>query len=137
VISITKQEWNYTKNNIHPYDSSLKGVLDQRKGIGTLIGIGGVSRSGKSKLAHHLEAHFKDGVKIFDQDQYVKTSNLPRIKDRIDWEHPATLDWRMLISEVKASKLNEKLTIVEGIFAFHSDELNSLYDRGIWLHIDH
>lgn len=103
-----------------------------------IIGIGGVSRSGKSTLARKLSAHFSDKrVCIFDQDDFVKPeAEIPKVQDRTDWEHPASIDVDALVSEIYAAQAHHDLIIVEGLLAFHFDELTRLYDLTIFMQID-
>ena len=97
-----------------------------------LLGIGGVSRSGKSELAQNLLTYYESQgkkVKILDQDKFIiDKRQIPRIKDRLDWEHPDSIDWSTLTGEIH---FNDKydLKIVEGIFAFTKPEIARLFEK--------
>jgi uridine kinase len=101
-----------------------------------IIGIGGVSRSGKSTLAKKLKDHFvTKRVRILDQDDFVKPENdIPKIKDRTDWEHPESIDIQSLLAEIDAAE-DQDLIIVEGLLAFHFEELRIRFDVTIFLTI--
>ncbi|MFN3782422.1 MAG: uridine kinase [Spirosomataceae bacterium] len=104
-----------------------------------VIGIGGVSRSGKSTLANLLAAYFrKNGKKvlIFHQDDFVLPDTLiPKIKQRIDWESPNSIDHTMLAAIVREFKNRVDIVIVEGLFAFFEPQLDSLYDKRVLVKI--
>ena len=104
-----------------------------------VIGIGGVSRSGKSTLANLLAAHFrKQGKKvlIFHQDDFVLPDTvIPKIKHRLDWESPLSIDHTMLAAIVHDFKDRVDVVIVEGLFAFFEPQLDILYDKRILVKI--
>lgn len=104
-----------------------------------LIGIGGVSRSGKSTLANQLFAEAtrqKRTVRILHQDTFVRPSNeLPRIRDHIDWEVPASMNWPRLQESIAEASAKNDIIVVEGLFAFAHEAINHQYDRGICMHI--
>ena len=102
-----------------------------------VIGIGGVSRAGKTTLAIKLKNRLKGKtIGILNQDDFVKKTNHPIIKGRIDWEHPDSLDWEVLKKEIKKSKKLFDIIIVEGLFAFHNKKINTWYDRTFFVHIE-
>jgi len=102
-----------------------------------IIGIGGVSRSGKSTLAKKLKDHFATKrVVILDQDDFVKPQHaIPKIHGRTDWEHPDSIDLVALLAEMDAAQANQDVIIVEGLLAFHFEELRSRYDITIFISI--
>ena len=69
-----------------------------------IIGIGGCSRSGKSTLARRIKERFSDlCVLILDMDDFVLPKDqIPKIKDRTDWELPASVDFKKLIQANKS-----------------------------------
>ena len=67
-----------------------------------VIGIGGVSRAGKTALAKRLAKHFrKEGLStdILHQDEFVyPDEEIPKVRDKVDWEHPGSIDFERLES---------------------------------------
>lgn len=102
-----------------------------------IIGIGGVSRAGKTTLANQLSKRIKGKtIGILKQDDFVKKDQLPMIRDHIDWEHPDSIDWKSLLSAILAFEKKYDLVIVEGLFAFYRDHINAFYDRSIFVYIE-
>lgn len=101
-----------------------------------VIGIGGVSRAGKTTLAIKLKRRLKGKtINILNQDDFVKKTTLPIIHGHIDWEHPDSLDWKALRAAVRQSSLVFDLTIIEGLFAFYDRAINRRYDFAFFVHI--
>lgn len=103
-----------------------------------IIGIGGVSRSGKTILARQLIPYLigKKTV-ILSQDDYVMAGyNAPLINGVFDWEHPGSIDLTRLRHEFFTIKPFVDNVIIEGIFAFHDQSMVELYDRSIYLMLD-
>jgi nicotinamide/nicotinate riboside kinase len=101
-----------------------------------LILIGGMSRSGKSRLAKELTATLSNAAHI-DQDNFVKDQALlPLVHDRIDWEQPETIDWLALRSEVDRQFNKVKYVILEGIFAFNDFPLVERAAIRVYLTLD-
>ncbi|MEQ8470602.1 MAG: hypothetical protein RIC35_05425 [Marinoscillum sp.] len=103
-----------------------------------IIGIGGVSRAGKTTLAERLKAHYEKAgktVAIFCQDEYVKPKvSLPKVQGVPDWERPSTIKWDNLLRDVQRSEANIK--IVEGLFSFYPASLRAQYDLKIFIEIE-
>lgn len=104
-----------------------------------VIGIGGPSRSGKSTLANLLVTFFrKNGKKaiIFHQDDFVfPETQIPKIKGKTDWESPKSIDHDLLLEVVTDFKERFDVVIVEGFFAFNDQDLNSIYNKRIFIKI--
>lgn len=97
------------------------------------IGIGGVSRSGKTFLAAMISEILPES-ELLCQDDYVHASDLlPLINDHIDWETPDSIDWDRLFSDVSKALESGKHVIVEGLLAFADERLNRLFNRHIFL----
>ncbi|HCX24924.1 MAG TPA: hypothetical protein DHN29_23620 [Cytophagales bacterium] len=103
-----------------------------------IIGIGGVSRAGKTTLASRLKEHFeKQGksVSVYCQDEYVKpTISLPKVQGVPDWERPSTIKWDKLLKDVQ--KADSDVKIIEGLFSFYPASLRSEYDLKIFVEIE-
>ncbi len=104
-----------------------------------IIGIGGISRSGKSFLARKLHELFeKDGktVGVFPQDKYVFPEYLiPTINDHIDWERPESIDFPGYIKAIKESSIINDITIAEGLMVFWNPELFNLFTCRIFIEL--
>lgn len=104
--------------------------------MGILIGIGGVSRAGKSKLASYLKQHLTD-AELINQDNFTKKkSDIPTIKGRIDWEHPDSIAWNSLEVKIHKSLQNHSYTLLEGLFAFYNRTIENQMSLKINLSID-
>ena len=104
-----------------------------------IIGIGGVSTAGKSSLAFQLRKHFSGQakVKILCQDDFIRPeSEIPRIKNHIDWECPDSIDHDMYFQALQRERKVNDIVISEGLFAFNDERVGSLYDKRIFLMID-
>lgn len=103
-----------------------------------LIGIGGVSRAGKSTLAENLKTalkKMKKTVEVLCQDDFVKPKQaLSLIEGVPDWERPNTIKWDSLISKIEKSSAD--VVIVEGLFSFYPASVRSLYNKKLFLEID-
>lgn len=102
-----------------------------------IIGIGGVSNAGKSKLAIEVKSYFplKD-VLILCQDDFVKPAEMiPQINNHIDWETPESIDVEAYKKAIISASEIDEVVIAEGIFAFSYPSLNLLYDKRIFVSI--
>ncbi len=103
---------------------------------GRLILIGGVSRSGKSTLAQQLASALGNSAYL-EQDFFVKPEEeLPIIQDRIDWDHPDSVDWMSWKNAIRNNLENYAWVIAEGIYAFSDEEINAASHFSIELSID-
>ncbi|MEQ9229379.1 MAG: hypothetical protein RIF46_01770, partial [Cyclobacteriaceae bacterium] len=86
--------------------------------------------------AHKLKDSFDGSVFILAQDEFVRPeSGIPKIKERTDWEHPASIDFERIKAEAKAQKRNYDLIIVEGLLAFYDPELAAMFDLTVLMNI--
>lgn len=103
-----------------------------------IIGIGGVSKSGKSTLAANIEKSLikmKKSVAVFSQDDFVKSKTaLTLIEGIPDSERPSSVKWDSLTSKIEKSTAD--VVIVEGVFSFYPVSIRSLYDKKIFVDID-
>jgi nicotinamide/nicotinate riboside kinase len=98
-----------------------------------IIGIGGVSRSGKSTLANLLVTYFrKNGKKaiILHQDDFVfPETKIPKIKNKTDWESPQSIDFKQYNEVIELFRTRFDIVIAEGLFAFYDYNINQNYDK--------
>jgi uridine kinase len=105
--------------------------------MGLSIGIGGVSRAGKTTLSKYILSLYpnKKSLIIPMDDYVIDQDKIPRIKDRIDWETPASVDYEKIKEKIKSSLNDYDLVITEGILIFYSEDLNKLFDKRIFIDI--
>lgn len=103
-----------------------------------IIGIGGVSRAGKTTLANQITKWMPSTqTMVLRQDLFVlNTSDFPAIQNVPDWEVPQSLNLPVLLKAIHNAMKHNELVIVEGIFAFAFEEINSLYQGAIFIEID-
>lgn len=104
-----------------------------------IIGIGGASRAGKTTLAEWIRKQFPYlKTQILCQDDYVfPTRFIPLIQDRVDWEHPDSIDHEAFRKAIIAEAKSNDLVIVEGLMVFHDKLTNALYDKILLVEIDY
>ena len=106
--------------------------------MGLSIGIGGVSRAGKTTLSNYISSLYpnkKTLVLSMDKDFVHEEHKIPKIKDRTDWEIPASVDYIKLRKKIEESLDQYDLIITEGILIFYSEEVNQLFDKRIFIDI--
>ncbi|MEQ9404955.1 MAG: hypothetical protein RIM99_15290 [Cyclobacteriaceae bacterium] len=103
-----------------------------------IVGIGGVSQSGKSSFAKSLAENIQRSgkcVSVFDMDEFVlPEEQVPQINGRTDWELTESIDWDRLIQDVDQCK--SEILIVEGIFVFSDEARRIPYDYLILVETD-
>lgn len=104
-----------------------------------IIGIGGVSRSGKTMLARRLAWYFrKQGLTaiILHQDDFVfPEEQIPRIRGKVDWEHPGSIDFEWFRQAIAAHAQSSDVVIAEGLMALYDEHTNALYDKCFFVEI--
>jgi len=102
-----------------------------------IIGIGGISNSGKSRLAEKITTHFPDkNIKVLCQDDFAKpTPDIPKINGHTNWEIPESLDFDRFYNEIVEQSEIHDWVIAEGLFVFYEERLLRLYDKMIFLSI--
>jgi nicotinamide/nicotinate riboside kinase len=102
-----------------------------------VIGIGGISTAGKSKLANRLEEYFSDKkVSVLCQDNYAKpTAQIPKINGHTNWEIPESLDFGKFYNLILEEKKSNDIVIAEGLFVFYEERLVELFDKKIFMAI--
>jgi uridine kinase len=128
-----------------------------------IIGIAGGTGCGKTTVVNQILSELPEGeVGVITQDSYYKdTSHLSydeRIK--INFDHPRSIDFKLLVTHLKALKNGEtieqpvysfvkhnrtgdtiltrprKVMIVEGILILTNPELRDMFDIKIFVHAD-
>ena len=127
----------------------------------TLIGISGGTGSGKTTLAKKLAEHFGDSIALIRQDDYYRNrTDMPRVGDEVNYDHPDSFDMPLLLSHIAALRSGESVeapiyeykthtrsektrlvspapvVLVEGILLFESEELSELFDMKIFVDTD-
>ena len=114
-----------------------------------VIGIGGVSRAGKSSVARYLKKELKIDVdNYFQIDRYL-TQPIRKYDSLIeefieDWEDPVIYDLSQFYKDLKNrieflnqnSKNEIKIIIAEGFLLYNSQDISDLIDIKILLDID-
>jgi uridine kinase len=102
-----------------------------------IIGIGGVSNSGKSFLAGKIKDRFTNQkVKIICQDDYVfSEEKIPCIRDHIDWEVPQSINFEAFKKAISEAANHCDLIITEGLLVFYRKDIADLFDLKIFLQI--
>lgn len=104
-----------------------------------IIGIGGVSRAGKTKLARRLQRHFQEhgrSALILHQDAFVFPESLiPKVGGRVDWEHPGSIDFPRFRQAIQEAAKQFDVVFAEGLMAFYDAETNRLYDKCFFVEI--
>lgn len=103
-----------------------------------VIGIGGASRSGKSRLAKAIKSQLGDKtVNILEQDDFViPKENIPLVQTITDWEHPASIDFIKFEKAIQQSHKEYEVTIIEGFLVYYDQKINDHIDIKIFLSID-
>jgi nicotinamide/nicotinate riboside kinase len=104
-----------------------------------IIGIGGVSTAGKTTTANKIRRLFGDlSVAIVCQDDFVKpVENIPLVRDRVDWEHPDSVNHEKLLSTILAERKSSDIVVAEGLMIFYHKAIASLFDKKIFISIDY
>ena len=117
------------------------------------IGIGGISRSGKSTLAALIYRFFTVEIRnpdsfgkggqtatILAQDDYVfpieKISKIQNGKDiEIDWETPESIDFQRYRKAILDAQQQFDHVITEGLLNFYAEDVNDLFDKCFFVEI--
>ena len=106
-----------------------------------IIGIAGMSRSGKTTLAKQLQARLKSSTVLHLDDFVFPENELPTItrhgETRTDWEDPSGIDFRRLEKAVLHAKTVFQYVIVEGFMLFYDEKIRQSLDRKIILTISY
>ena len=104
-----------------------------------IIGIGGISRSGKTKFSRKVSKWFRDQgktVQVLHQDDFVRPeSEIPLIRDHIDWEVPESLDWSKWDAAIRKAQGEAEVVIAEGLMVFREKDSEIHFDRKVLVDI--
>lgn len=102
-----------------------------------IVAIGGPSNSGKSDLAKALAGSLAvRSTAVLCLDDFVfPESQLPRIRNHIDWEHPVTINLPMLQDKLLETAEKFDITILEGFLVFAWQELRVHFHRNLFIEI--
>ncbi len=103
-----------------------------------IIAIGGSSTAGKSTLAAKIgEVYDHKKVKILCQDSYVKPeSKIPLIRDHIDWETPASIDFKKFYNAIVIASEQYEVVIAEGLMIYYHRQTVDLFNKRLFVEID-
>ncbi|MCF6353393.1 MAG: hypothetical protein L3J06_10315 [Cyclobacteriaceae bacterium] len=104
---------------------------------GLSIGIGGVSRAGKTTLSNYIKSLYpKKSIFLIEMDNFVKNeADIPKVRNHTDWEHPISVDFKRLKEALEKALNTYDIVITEGILIFYSEELNPLFDKRIFINV--
>ena len=122
----------------------IESIINQNN-YSMIIGVGGVSRSGKSSLSRFLkkELHKKTGE--IHLDNYIKDSShwhfftrypvfyLSKIHKVFNMEHPNVIDFNRLYEDILQSSQQNEIVIAEGFLITYDARIKNLFDK--YIHI--
>lgn len=106
--------------------------------MATIIGIGGMSRAGKTHLARRIQSYFGiERCAVVSMDAFVfDVDEIPKINGYPNWEIPESIDYRGLIAQVVKLASSFDYVVVEGLLIFHDEGLNALFDERVLLEVE-
>ena len=106
--------------------------------MATIIGIGGMSRAGKTHLARRIQRYFGiERCAVVSMDAFVfDVDEIPKINGYPNWEIPESIDYSGLIAQVVKLASSFNYVVVEGLLIFHDEGLNTLFDERVLLEIE-
>ncbi|HEY9362753.1 MAG TPA: hypothetical protein VIQ00_05800 [Chitinophagaceae bacterium] len=105
-----------------------------------IIGIGGVSRAGKTSLSGFLKKNLGRKCVEIHLDSYIKDSShwdffmkypifyLSSIHKMFDMEHPDVIDFNRLYEDIIRSNEENEIVIAEGFLITHDPRIKNLID---------
>ena len=127
-----------------------------------IIGISGVSGSGKSRLSKALAAHFGSDLELIHQDHFYHDQSEIAFEERLktNYDEPQSIDFKELEEKLSKLKAKERIDIpqynfaehsrfpeqksiepkpyilVEGTMIFESEKLKNLFDLSFYVDTD-
>lgn len=111
-----------------------------------IIGIGGVSRSGKTSLSRALKAQLRPTTIIVHLDDYIKESRhwdfftknpifyLSKVHKKFDMEHPDTIDFDAFHRDIVRAAEEYDTVIAEGFLIVYDPRIKKLIDK--YVHVE-
>ena len=73
---------------------------------------------------------------IIEQDQFcTPEAQLPKIRDRYDWEQPSSIDWPKLHQAIRTANQTNQVVLIEGLFVLDDKLYLNQYDLVIEMEI--
>lgn len=103
-----------------------------------VIGIGGVSTAGKTTLSAQLRDVYTEQKCItLCQDDFVKPlEEMPLINNRVNWEHPDSIDHERFREAISEASRNYDIVIAEGLMVFHDEVTRQWLKKRLYVEID-
>ena len=105
-----------------------------------VIGIAGVSRSGKTSLAFLIKRIMEqsgDTAVVLSQDDFVFAENdIPKIRHRTDWEGPESINFQKYRQAIVDKQAVYQHIITEGLLNFWDTETDTLFNRRLFTIVD-
>lgn len=127
-----------------------------------IIGISGGSGSGKTTFVNQFKDHYGDKILVINYDNYYKSNDSLSDSERskVNYDHPNSLDSELLVKHIqllkkgnsiasplydffhhrRASELRllkpKQVIIIEGIYTFYNETLQSQLDLKIFIDVD-
>lgn len=105
-----------------------------------VIGIAGVSRSGKTSLAFLIKRIMEqrgDTAVVLSQDDFVFAENdIPKIRHRTDWECPESINFQKYRQAIVDKQVVYQHIITEGLLNFWDTETDTLFNRRLFTIVD-
>jgi len=100
-----------------------------------IVGIGGVSRAGKTFLAEKIALERPSGIRsILPQDEFVKPKHeIPLINGHIDWESPESIDFPGYKNAIIKASVHPGILIAEGLLTFFDPGIVQLFNKIIFI----
>ena len=105
-----------------------------------VIGIAGGTCSGKSTLSNKLAEHYGENCRVIHMDAYYRKPSITTIApitgiEYVEHNHPDALYLDKLYSDIEDALTNgnEKILVIEGLFALYLDEIRNRLNLKIFV----
>ena len=102
-----------------------------------IIGIGGISNAGKSKLAERISEYYESkSTIILCQDNFaIPTKDIPKINHHTNWEIPDSINFNEFFNKIVECANTFEIVIAEGLFVYYERRLTELFDKRIYIQL--